>query len=44
MRGGVDPGDPRYRSYVVVDIRGIYEPGMGPCATELPPIGGPLSS
>ena len=44
MRGGVDPGDRRYRSHVVVDIRGIYELGMGPCAAELPPVAGSLSS
>ena len=32
MWGGVDPGDHRYRSRVfgAADIRGIYEPGMGP--------------
>ena len=32
VRGGVDPGDHRHRScvFLALEIRGIYEPGMGP--------------
>ena len=34
----IDPGDHRcsFRITGSVEIRRIYEPGMGPCATELP--------
>ena len=46
VRRGLDTGGHRYCSRVfgAVEIRRIHESGMGPCATETSPIGGPLSA